>query len=140
MVFKVFVDVNVFLDYFGKREHFVKAEKIFELADNGVIDAFTSVSAFQTVGYFLQKYRGSQLAKSLLLEFAPTIELLESSKSNIVQALNSSIKDIEDAIHYYTAIEHKMDYLITNDIDFLKLDGTALNIKTPVDFLQLLQT
>lgn len=139
MAFKVFIDVNVFLDFFLKRNDFTNAEKILKVAKDEKITAFTSISAFQSVSYFLQKYRGAQIAKQLLIALLSTIKLIESSEEIVVQSLNSPINDIEDAIHYFTALQYQIDYLITNDIDFLKLDGTALNIKTPEDFLKLLQ-
>jgi len=61
------------------------------------------------------------------------INLVETSSGSVHNALNSSI---QDAIHFYTAIDHKLDYTITNDIDFLKLNGDNLVIKTPKQFLQ----
>lgn len=139
MVFNVFIDVNVFLDYFLNRNDFTNATAILKAAKEKRICAFTSISAFQSVSYFLQKYRGTQISKQLLNALLSPITLIESDTEIVVQSLNSPINDIEDAIHYFTALKHKMDYLITNDMDFLKLNGTALNIKTPADFLQLLQ-
>lgn len=138
MAFNVFVDVNVFLDYFLKRNDFANAEKILLKAKEGKIAVFTSISAFQSVCYFLQKFRGAKISKQLLSALLSTINLIESDTEIVTQSLASSINDVEDAIHYFTALRHQMDYLITNDIDFLKLDGAALAIKTPKQFLQKL--
>src|SRR5690606_1096735 len=100
MAFNVFLDVNVFLDYFLKRNDFANVEKILKAAKEERIVAFTSISAFQSVSYFLQKYRGTQISKQLLSALLSIIELIESNTEIIIQSLNSPINDVEDAIHY----------------------------------------
>lgn len=139
MVFKIFLDANFILDFLLKRKGYGIAVQLLLLTKKRQLLAFTNPSIIQTVSFYLQKDFDSLTAKSLLIELLKVVNIVETNLNTISKALNSPIKDIEDAIHYYTVLDHQIDYLITNDIDFLKLDGTVLNIKTPEEFLKLLQ-
>jgi hypothetical protein len=50
--------------------------------------------------------------------------------------LYSKIKNIEDALQYYTAMHHKIDYFITQDKDLQKESIPTLPIYTPDEFLK----
>ncbi|SOD20403.1 type II toxin-antitoxin system VapC family toxin [Pedobacter xixiisoli] len=139
MGFNVFLDANFLLDFLLNRKGYDIALQLLLLAKKRKLIAFTNPSIIQTVSFYIQKDFNVTTSKALLKELLKVVNLIETCPEAVYNALNSSIKDIEDAIHYYTAIEHQMDYIITNDINFLKLNGTALNIKTPEQFLQLLQ-
>lgn len=138
MDFKVFLDANFILDFLLNRKGYDVALQLFTLAKKRKVSAFTNPSIIQTISFYLQKDFDTTTSRALLKELLKLITLVETRPEAVYSALNSSINDIEDAIHYYTAIEHGIEYLVTNDIDFLKLDGAALNIKSPEDFLQLL--
>ncbi len=120
MMPKVFIDINVLLDFFLKRDGFVGAEGIFQLASQDLIDAYTSSSVLQTVSFYLQKDRSTAIAKKLLLELLTIVNVIEADRQSILQALTSDFKDIEDAIHYFCALNRKMDYVITSDLGFQK--------------------
>lgn len=140
MDFKVFLDANFILDFLLNRKGYDTAMQLFTLAKKRKVSTFTNPSIIQTVSFYLQKNFDTKTSKALLKELLKLISLIETRSEVVYNALNSSIKDIEDAIHYYTAIAYELDYIITNDIDFLKLDGAAIAIKTPQHFLQNLQT
>lgn len=139
MVFKIFLDANFLLDFLLKRKEYEIALQLLSLAKKRQLLVFTNPSIIQTVSFYLQKDFDSLTAKSLLIELLKLVSIVETNPNTIAKALNSPIKDIEDAIHYYTALDHQIDFLITNDIDFLKMDGEVLNIKTPKEFLKLFQ-
>lgn len=139
MVFKIFLDANFLLDFLLKSKEYEIALQLLSLAKKRQLLVFTNPSIIQTVSFYLQKDFDSLTAKSLLIELLKLVSIVETNPNTIAKALNSPIKDIEDAIHYYTALDHQIDFLITNDIDFLKMDGEVLNIKTPKEFLKLFQ-
>lgn len=120
MASKIFVDINIWLDFFLKRQEYDDAEKIVELMVHGEIDVYISVSVFQTLSFYLQKDRGISVAKQLLLQLLNDVKLIESNGSHALQALTSTFKDIEDAVHYFTALGYQMDYILTNDASFQK--------------------
>lgn len=136
MDFKVFLDANFILDFLLNRKGYNTALQLFMLAKKRKISTFTNPSIIQTVSFYIQKDFDSITSKALLKELLKLITLIETRSEVVYSALNSSIKDIEDAIHYYTAIDYELNHIVTNDIDFLKLDGSEIAICTPDQFLQ----
>ncbi|MBC7759794.1 MAG: hypothetical protein H7069_13125 [Phormidesmis sp. FL-bin-119] len=65
------------------------------------------------------------------------VGVIDSKHDTVIMALNSSIADIEDAIQYYSALKHKMDYYITFDKKLMAHSALNLPILTPVEFLKL---
>lgn len=128
MVSKVFLDVNVLLDFLLKRKDFESAQQILLSAKTREIKVYVSPSIIQTSSYYLQRSFNTETCKLLLSELLKIVMVIEASQETIQQALNSAMNDIEDAIHYYTAIKHKMDYLISSDKDFQKAALTNLPI------------
>jgi predicted nucleic acid-binding protein len=138
MAFNVFIDVNVLLDFFLERDGFPASNKILNLAKDQELNLFVSPSIIQTSSYFIQKYYGSNTAKNLLLELLKIVQVVESDEEIILQSLNSQIEDIEDAVHYYTAIKHGMVYLVTSDLVFQKVYSKEITLMSPNEFLDLM--
>lgn len=128
MVFKVFLDVNVLLDFLLKRKDFDKIEQILVAAKNRQVKLYVSPSIIQTASYYLQQSYSADMSKSLFIEILKLVNIIESSQEIIHQALNSSIDDIEDAIHYFTAIKYKMDFVTSSDRQFQKVAFSNLPI------------
>jgi predicted nucleic acid-binding protein len=53
----------------------------------------------------------------------------------IQKALESGFNDFEDAVQYYTAVENKMDYIITRNTDDYK--KSTIKVYTPSQYLKL---
>lgn len=138
MVFSVFIDINVLLDFFLKRKNFNDAEKVIEAILADKIKACISISVLQTLSFYLQKDFGSRKAKELLLELLVSIKLIESNKQVVLQALTSNFTNIEDAVHYFTALNHNVEYIITNDIHFQKAALPVLPVISVEKFISYL--
>ncbi len=108
------MDANFLLDFLL----YDIAFQLLSLAQKRKLKAFTNPSIIQITSFYLQKNFDPTISKALLRELLKTITIVETHSETTLNALNSLIKDIEDAIHYHTALDHQMDYLITNDIDF----------------------
>lgn len=136
MASKVFLDANIILDFTLKRSHYNVAKEIIHLVVTGRINAFVTPSIIQICGYWLTKAYGYAKAKELLLALLNDITCIDLPHDKVVNALHSSIKDMEDAIQYYCALHHKIDYFISRDKDLHKLGIPALPVYSPEDFLQ----
>jgi hypothetical protein len=53
----------------------------------------------------------------------------------IQKALESGFSDFEDAAQYYTAVENKMDYIITRNTDGYK--KSVIKVYTPSQYLKI---
>lgn len=136
MASKVFLDANVLLDFTLKRKEYYVSKQIIELAVNGHIRAFVTPAIIHIIGYWLTKAYGNVKAKELLLTLLADIIIIDINHETTINALHSKIKDIEDALQYYTAMHHKMDYFITQDKDLKKMSIPLLPVFTPDEFLK----
>ncbi|TKB98586.1 type II toxin-antitoxin system VapC family toxin [Pedobacter cryophilus] len=137
MAFKIFLDANVILDFVLKRKNYEDVKLIFEQEEKGNIKLFISSSILHIIGYWLTKYLGVDVAKTTLLKLLEHIKVIDSNHEGALDALKSDSKDIEDALQYFTALNHKMDYLISFDIDFQKFANAKLPIVDVKDFIKL---
>lgn len=135
MASKVFLDANVILEYFLKREKLNESRAIFLQIQEGVIKGFTTSSVVQTCGYFLIKAAGKETAREILLRMLHYITVIDCSHDTVILALNSIISDPEDAIQYHSALVNKIEFYITFDKDLIKHSASHLPILTPDKFL-----
>lgn len=135
MAAKIFLDANVLVDYALRREHFDDASAIIRLVINGGVKGYISSSVLHITGYWLTKDKGSERAKEFLMLLLNDIEVIDIPHEIAVVALSSRFKDIEDALQYYTAIHHKLDYFISNDRGLKKDSIPVLPVYTPKEFI-----
>ena len=136
MIYKVFLDANVLLDFTLKREHYPVSKKIIESGIRGDIQLFTTPAIIHILGYWLTKNYGKAKATELILSLLMNVHIIEASHEVTINALCSKIDDIEDALQYFTALHYKMDYFLTRDKLFAKQTTPALPICTPEYFLK----
>ena len=61
------------------------------------------------------------------------LHIVDSSENIIDKALNSDFTDFEDAIQYYTALEHDFKIILTRNVrDYNK---SSVIVQTPEEFL-----
>lgn len=135
MAFKVFLDANILIDFTLKREDYEQSKAIIEMAVSGDIQAFITPSIVHIVGYWLTKTYGKAKAKELLLTLLADVTVIDLPHEIAVNALHSKINDIEDALQYYTAIHHKLDYYISRNKQLQKQSIPVLTVYTPDAFL-----
>ncbi|MFN2260710.1 MAG: type II toxin-antitoxin system VapC family toxin [Psychroflexus sp.] len=135
---KLFIDTNVMLDFLGERETFYEPiAKLATLADKGKIKMVVSPISFATVNYFLSKSETSEIAKEKLRKFKIISEICKLDEHIIEKGLNSSFKDFEDSLQYFSALDSNCDIIITrNGKDFKK---SLIPIMTAEEYLNSIQ-
>ncbi len=136
MASKVFLDANIVLDFTLKRQAYRVSKEIVSLAVEGRIQAFITPSIVQMSGYWLTKAYGNAKAKEILLTLLNDVFVIDTGHETTQIALQSAIPGIEDAIQYYTAIQHKLDYFISLDKELLKHSSPVLPMYSPAAFLK----
>ncbi|MDZ7362701.1 MAG: PIN domain-containing protein [candidate division KSB1 bacterium] len=106
------------------------------MVENKQFGGYLGALSYPTLFYILRKGLDREQAIKILkkvrivLKTAPVVEKI------IDLALSSNLKDFEDAIQYYSALEVRSDYFITrNKQDY---PANAMKILTPDEFLVLL--
>jgi predicted nucleic acid-binding protein len=97
-----------------KRKKFYKpASKLFTLSDNRKTKLSISSLTFANTFYQLSKELNTMKSKEVLRKFELLVKILPIDEKIIDLSLNSDFKDFEDAIQYYTALENKLEIIIT---------------------------
>lgn len=117
---RIFLDTNVILDLLGERIPFFDSiAKVATLADQKKLTLIVSPLSFATIDYVLNKYETSESVLNKLRKFKIICEVCEVNEETIDKALNSSFKDFEDAVQYFTAIQSNCSMILTrNGKDF----------------------
>ena len=136
MAFRVMLDANIILDYTLKRDDKEIAKDILSLTIDGSIQGFITPSIVHICAYWLTKAYGHEKAKKILLSLLVDVKVLDIPHETTIAALHSSMKDVEDALQYYTALHYKLDYFISRDKQLLKEAIPLLPIYTPLQFLK----
>ena len=139
MASKLFADANILLDFTLQRAGYATAKELVRLAIDGKILLFTSPSVIHITAYWVTKAYSSQTAKQLLLSLLTDVEVIDCNHATTLMALNSKMDDIEDALQYYTALHHAIDYFISADKKFKKVAIPQLPVYTAAEFLHEMQ-
>jgi predicted nucleic acid-binding protein len=133
---KLFLDTNIILDLVSPRPPFsLFAQKLFSKSQKLKIGIYASALSFPNINYLLSRVTNKETAKQVLLKVKPLITILPLNDKIIQLALASDFNDFEDAIQYYTALEHNITTLITRDLkDFKKAN---IRVMTSEEYLNL---
>src|SRR5215213_9237265 len=99
---KVFIDTDVILDFMIAREPYaLDAARIFSLSEKKEISICTTALVFSNAYYILRKLGPHKKVIEKLNQLARLLDIIELSKSEVIQALESEFNDFEDALQYY---------------------------------------
>ncbi len=124
----LYLDTNIILDLIEERKPFYKyAQSIFSRKDKNLICLYTSSLNFANLHFIISKKTNKENATNALLKLKTLIDILPLDEKIIQLSLASGFNDFEDAIQYYTAIEHHIPVLITRDIkDYKKANISVM--------------
>ena len=131
------LDTNVIIDAIAARPPFYKeAQQILIMAAEDKIDAFITSNAATDIFYILRKhFQSPDVAKENLKKLFETISVLTVDEANCLNAIDSDIKDFEDAVFVESAKDGDVDYIVTNNVpDFTVSSIPAIST---ADFLKL---
>ncbi|WP_281238308.1 type II toxin-antitoxin system VapC family toxin [Flavobacterium praedii] len=131
---RIFLDTYVILDLLGERVPFFDSiAKVATLADQKKLTLIVSPLSFTTINYVLNKYETSESVLNKLRKFKIICEVCEVNEETIDKALNSSFKDFEDAVQYFSALQSNCSIILTrNGKDFKQ---STIAIMTAEEYL-----
>ena len=143
---KVFLDTNIFLEYFEQRREWQSVAKLFDAIEDGKVKGVVSVGCAYTLAYLIRMelkrqgiHRPEQTIK--LRSTLNTILLMVTSvgitHKRLIQGVNdANFDDIEDSFQYQSALQSKCDALITINLrDFENVDASKIEIMSPTEFV-----
>ncbi|MDB5120955.1 MAG: hypothetical protein JWN56_2173 [Sphingobacteriales bacterium] len=135
MASRLLLDANVCLDFLLRRENYAETKKVFLKVFSGEVKGCVTPAIVHIVSFYLAKYYDRGLIKDMILDLLSSVKVIDCNHEITINAINSRMTDIEDALQYYTAMHHKMDYFISLDKNFIKSAIPNLPVFSPIDFL-----
>jgi predicted nucleic acid-binding protein len=137
---KVFLDTDVILDLLFERDPFNKnANTIFKDIENGSFTGYTSPVILANIYYISSNIKNKKTALKNIRKICSLLKLSSVDQKITDNVLaNNEIKDFEDYLQLYSAIEIGTDFLITrNKKDFPKND--LIKIIGSDEFVELME-
>jgi predicted nucleic acid-binding protein len=130
----ILIDLNIILDVLQKREPFYEVSaKLLSVVDAGDVTGYVAAHSITTLFYLLKKDRGASEARSIMTNLLQIIKVSCVAQDTIEQALNLDYKDFEDAVQMLSAVQSKVNCLVTRNVkDYYP---PLLPVMDPVDFL-----
>jgi predicted nucleic acid-binding protein len=126
---RIFLDVNILVSVLNKEYPlFTLSSRILSLTDHKDYEVFTSPLCLAIAFYFAEK-KNKRLAKDKTKLLAKHLSITPMGMNTVKKAIgNSAIRDFEDGLEYYAAMESKCDCIVTEDTgDFYFSDIEVLN-------------
>jgi predicted nucleic acid-binding protein len=141
MIYKVFLDTNIVIDFFVKeRPCHEYAKKVFKMLDENQLYGFISESVITNMAYVLRKYFNPIIVRQIIEDILSLTSLLPANNKLVSNAIKGKISDLEDAILYEIATDNKLHYFISNDLsDFKVVNIKILPVINAAAFLKLLE-
>ena len=132
---KIFIDNDVILDVLLERKDFEYSRELLSYVEQKMVKAYTPSIIFTNTFYIISKLRNKKKAWNALKKIRLLFSVSKVNEVIIDLALASDFSDFEDAVQYYTALEQKVDYLVTrNKKDYVV---TQIPIATPQEVLAI---
>lgn len=131
---KIFLDTNIIVDLIADRKPFSKyAIEIFQLAEEGKLQVFTSSHSIATTHYLLKKYLDEKSLREVLYQLLEFLTVIAVDTDIIKKGLLSTHKDFEDAVQIFCAssIENINCIITRNGKDF---KGSEIPVLSPDEF------
>ena len=129
---QAFIDSDVIIDLLTHREpHFHESAKIIQHCQDGKIELCTSPLAVANVHYIVRKSKGEDKTREVLKKILSIIKLTVFDSEIVHYALNSDMRDFEDAMQAKSAEPYNCEFIITRNIKDYKLSN--IEAKTPAE-------
>ena len=117
---RVLFDTNVILDLILNRPDFVEfAKRLFVAIDEKRLIGFMSATTVTDIYYIVARERGRVFAALALRRLVRVLEIVAVDKNVILPALDSPVKDFEDAVQSEAAQSMGLNFIVTrNKRDF----------------------
>ena len=135
---KVLIDTNIFLDIALNRKPFVEhAVLLWRLAEQKEITDCLSNTSITDIFYIIRKHAGQEKARSFIGDILDTFSLVDIDEDGFREALNSDMRDFEDAVQYVNCMRNGCDVLATrNKADFVNRP----NVLDPAELIERIKT
>jgi predicted nucleic acid-binding protein len=111
-------DTNIILDIALKREPFFRdSARIFTKIDEQIIEGYITASSVTDIYYIASKQKGKVQSKKFINDLIQIVDVIGVDKEVIIQALESELKDFEDAVQALAAEHCDVETIATRNVE-----------------------
>ena len=143
---KVFLDTNIFLEYFEQRREYEAVGKLLNAIEERKLTGVVSVGCVYTLAYLIRmelKRQGihrPEQTERLRFLLGIILRLVKAVGINHQRlragAADASFDDVEDSFQYQSALQAKCDALVTINLrDYSGADTSRIEILSPAEFV-----
>jgi predicted nucleic acid-binding protein len=130
----ILIDLNILLDVLQKREPFYAASaSLLAAVEAGRVQGYVAAHSITTLFYLIQKAESSAGARATITNLLQFLKIAPVDQGTLEQALNLDFRDFEDAVQMISAVQCKVDCLVTRNVK--DYQPALLPVMQPVDFL-----
>jgi len=132
----IFVDTNILLDVFAKRQpHYSKGMAVWSLVETSEVKGFVSAISYNNVYYVLNNAKNAEVARKAMVIIRDLFTTVPLDEKIINMSIDSDFADFEDAIQYFSAVRCDADCIITRNKKDFKLSDVP--VLSPEEFLSI---
>ena len=144
---KVFLDTNVFLEYFEQRRECQAVGQLLSAVEDGKVKAVVSAGCIYTLTYLIRMelkrkdiHRPEQTLRlrTMLNTVTSMVTVGGLSHKRIIKGINdTAFDDVEDSFQYQCGLQAKCDALVTINLrDYNNADTSKMVIMSPTEFAE----
>lgn len=131
---RVLIDLNIILDVLQKRDLFYETSaRLLALIETGQVEGYVAAHSMTTLFYLISKDRSVAEARAAITSLLQFFKVASVDQNTIEQALNLDYRDYEDAVQMISALQAKLDYILTRNVK--DYSPALLPVLQPVEFL-----
>ena len=132
---KVLLDTDVIIDVaLDRQSHVEFSASIIDLAETHKINAYIAWHSIANFYYLVSSASGDKKTRLFIKQLLKFTVVAETTTSDTIFALDSHLKDFEDAMQVAAAKKCSAEYIITRNIKHFK--GGIIPAVTPKQFRQ----
>lgn len=144
---KVFLDTNVFLEYFEQRRECQAVGQLLSAVEDGRLKAVVSAGCIYTLTYLIRMelkrkdiHRPEQTLRlrTMLNTVLSMVTVGGLSHKRIIKGVNdTTFDDVEDSFQYQCGLQAKCEALVTINLrDYNNADTSKMEILSPTEFVE----
>ena len=133
----VMIDTNVVIDdILNRLPNAIYAQRISDLIVDSKLNGYLTANSLTDIYYIAGKKYCNEVVREIVRDLLKNYRVASVSGQDCLDALDLPIEDFEDALVVVCAKNAQLDYIITNDSDFLNIN-LSVPLISPSGFLAL---
>ena len=144
---KVFLDMNIFVEYFEQRREYHAVSQLLSAVEDGKLKAVISLGCIYTLTYLIRmglKQKGihrpeqTEQLRATLDTIMSMVSVAGLTQKRVTKAVNDAIfDDVEDSFQYQCAMQAKCEAFVTINLrDYHNADTAKMEILSPTEFVE----